>query len=61
VDFLWRKRGGFFMVAVVLSICGGFWSLCARKARRKRERNLRKKDQKLQDRNGTKLVLTCRG
>jgi hypothetical protein len=76
VDFLWRKswrlfmaeleRQSVFAVSIVLSIWGGIWSLCgyalcAREAR-KRERNLRTKDQKLQARNGTKLVHTwCRG
>ena len=65
VDFLWRKSWRLFMaelerrsvfgVCVVLSICGGLWSLCARKAR-KRERNLRMKDQKLQARNGTERL-----
>jgi len=64
-DFLWRKSWRLFMaelerqsvfgVCVVLSICGGLWSLCARKAR-KRERNLRMKDQKLQARNGTERL-----
>lgn len=55
-----RARAAIYSVAVVVSICGGIWSLCARKAR-KRERNLRTNDQKLQARNGTKLVPTCGG